>query len=379
MNGGDGRPGSPKAIRNTGWIPAVVAGAAGGAAAAAIGFPVPWLIGALFAGLIISVAFRKRLALPDGCMAFAQVTVGLTVGLSFSLETVAGLGRHLPAVILVLLLTTAASLANGYLLSRWTALDRSSSLLGTIPGAASAMVAAAQSVGADARVVAVLQYVRLLFILIIVPPLLSAWAGAAGLENLVPMQDAAAALGGEPASSRTPAAALGALPRLAALGVAGAFLGSRLRFPSPRVLGPMVLAVAVATAFPGLVAAGLSVPRPAFSAALLIIGVSVGLRFDREILGALRMAAAIEVALLVGLLAASAALAYLLHLATGIDLATAVMGNIPGALEAMVAVSIDLGADAPIVAAMQTTRSISLLCLGPWIVRGLRGMKGKSA
>lgn len=378
MNGADGKAGDP-AQRRLRWLPAMAVGALGGGIAAAIGLPVPWLVGSLISGLITSVYFGRRLSVPGRLLAAAQITIGLTVGLSFSVDTIANVGRAFPAVALVLSATTAASLANGYLLSRWTEISRASGLLGSIPGAASAMVAAADKVGADARTVAVLQYVRLLFILIVVPPLLAAWTHYAGFAHA-----AAAGAGGAtaalsapgapgtlaPETARVPWAIV--IPGLAALGVAGAAIGERLSFPSPYVLGPMVLAVSVGLILPDLVAAGFSVPPPLFASALLVIGTSVGLRFDKDVLGTLKRAVAIYLLLLVALLAVSALLAYLLHLVAGIDLATAVMGNIPGALEGMVGVSMDLGANAAVVAAMQTMRSVGLLCVGPWIVRGLQ-------
>ena len=364
MSDEGGKPGAPAAPYGQ-WLSAAAVGTIGGGTAALIGLPVPWLVGSLISGLITSVFLGRRLSVPAPFLAIAQCAIGLTVGLSFSIDTITSLGRAFPAVILVLTATTAASLANGYLLSKWTEIDRSSGLLGSIPGAASAMVAAADKVGADARAVAVLQYVRLLFILIVVPPLLAAWTDPSQSTAVATMD-----LPVEAATNRAPWFIL--LPGLALLGLAGALLGQRLRFPSPYVLGPMTLSMGLGTLFPDVAAAGFSVPPAIFAAALLVIGTSVGLRFDKEVLGTLRRAVAIQLLLLLGLLGVSAVLAFLLYSITEIDLETAVMGNIPGALEGMIAVSMDLGASAAIVAAMHTMRSVSLLCVGPWIVRGLQ-------
>lgn len=350
------------------WIPAVAVGGAGALVAGVLGLPVPWLIGPLLAGMTTSVLFRRNWSIPQTFLTCAQVVIGLTVGMSFSLDTLVDLGGHLPAVLIVLAVTTALSLANGYLLARWTGIDRASGFLGCVPGAASAMVAAADQVGADARTVAVLQYVRLLFILSLAPAAISAWSewvGHTGAASAPTDQIAASTLPFHPAVLLTV---------LVVIGVAGSLLGTRLHFPSPYVLGPMVLATVFATATD----VSLAVPKPVFSLALAVIGVSVGLRFNADVLKSLRNMVLVQLVLLIGLLALSAGLAYILHATTGIDLVTAVMGNIPGALEGMVAIAVDLGVDVPIVAAMHTLRSFALLCIGPWIVRHLQPRPGRA-
>ena len=347
-------------------------GAAGGAVAALLGLPVPWLIGPMLAGLAVKLRLRWELRVPVLLLSAAQVTVGLAVGLSFSVQTLIDLGVYLPAVLGVLLATTALSLANGYLLARWTGIDPSSGLLGCIPGAASAMVAAADRVGADPRTVAVLQYVRLLLILAVVPAAAAAWAGSPGdgvdwphdgtRGSELLAEEGGAGGQGDGAGWLIQ----GAL--IALMGAGGAYLARRARLASPNVLGPMLAATAAKAAL-GFAPA---LPGPVFNAAVGVIGLSVGLRFDGPTLRALRRVVAVETALLLGLLLGSALLAYGLHLLTGIDVLTAMLGNVPGALEAIVAAAVELGAQVPIVAAMQTVRSVALLCLGPLIVSALR-------
>ncbi len=354
------------------WAPPLIVGAIGGFLGAVFGIPTPWLIGPMVAGLVAAVGFRANYRIPPLAFSIAQVAIGLTVGLSFSIETIHRLGAHLPIVIGVLVTTTGLSLANGYLLARWTGIDRASGLLGCIPGAASAMVASADKVGADALVVAVLQYVRILLILALVPPAISAWARhleAAGW-TLLPTHGGSTqtvpTLITQSVSPETLSPVIGVL-LLVALGWIGAGLGRRLGLPSPYVLGPMMLATATVTVFP-TVESELSVPPPLFNLALTVIGTSVGLRFSGDILKSLRRVVIVELLLLTVLLLLSALLAALMARITGIDLMSAVLGNVPGALEAIVATAVDLQTNAPIVAAMQTMRSLALLCLGPWIV-----------
>lgn len=362
-----------------------IIGAAGGVCAWLIQAPVPWLIGSLGAGLIASVLFRLNLKVPPAAQSGAQITIGLTVGLSFSLETLTSLGVHLPAVLGVLIATTALSLGMGALIARWTSVDRATGFLGTVPGAASAMVAAADQLGADARMVAVLQYVRLLFIIIVAPTAIAAWAdrsspidpvspspifdGVNQLESITPSPDivmpAAETLGGALSEALS---LLGPLALLALVGILGAASAARLKLPSPYVMGPMILATLLTT----LTDWAPSMPPLIFNGALVVLGTWIGLRFNPDTIKSMKQVILVELVLLTGLLSASAALAYLLHIVTGIDLTTAILGNVPGALEAIIATAVDLGADAPTVAAIQTTRSFSLLCIGPVVVRLLQ-------
>ena len=58
----------------------------------------------------------------------------------------------------------AASSLLGYLISRWKVLPGTTAVWGSTPGAASAMVLMADAFGADARLVAFMQYLRVIFV-----------------------------------------------------------------------------------------------------------------------------------------------------------------------------------------------------------------------
>src|SRR5690606_12974522 len=100
---------------------------------------------------------------------------------------------------------------------------------------------------------------------------------------------------------------------LALIGIAGAMIGARLRFPSPFVLGPMAFATLLGLALSQSVRLDAAVPWQAFNASLMMIGASVGLRFNAEILRVLRRAIGMQIALLFALLGVSALFAYALH------------------------------------------------------------------
>lgn len=64
------------------------------------------------------------------------------------------------------------------------------------------------------------------------------------------------------------------------------------------------------------------------------------------------------------------------RLVTGVDPATALLGAVPGAMEAVTAAAYDLGADGALVAAMHLVRFLMVALAGPavatWLARRSR-------
>ena len=73
------------------------------------------------------------------------------------------------AVTLVSLATLAVSLAAGAILARTTTLDRPTAALGMIAGGASGIVGISDDLGGDDRLVAFMQYLRVLVVVLVTP------------------------------------------------------------------------------------------------------------------------------------------------------------------------------------------------------------------
>src|SRR6201987_3377550 len=95
----------------------------------------------------------------------AQSVIGVMLSFSItakSLQTIAANWAPVIALVLAMLVLTTAI---GIVLRRLTDLQPGTALLGTLPGGAGEMIAMSDSLGADARLVTVMQYGRLLAIL----------------------------------------------------------------------------------------------------------------------------------------------------------------------------------------------------------------------
>jgi uncharacterized membrane protein AbrB (regulator of aidB expression) len=86
-------------------------------------------------------------------------------------------------VVLVSVATLAVTIVAGILLARVARLDRPTASLGMVAGGASGIVAMAGDLGADDRLVAFMQYLRVLIITLLTPLLVPLTAGVSLLDG----------------------------------------------------------------------------------------------------------------------------------------------------------------------------------------------------
>lgn len=301
--------------------------------------------------------------LPPVALVLAQGVLGTSAGINLPLEHLWASAGHFPFLLVAAAITVVAGLGNGYVLARWAGVDRPTGMMGLLPGAASGLVVLSEELGASPVVVAVLQSARLLLVSFLAP---------AAVQLLDRMVGTSAAV----LPAAVPALTAAALPPpppgvlwlvLAACVVVGAGLGRWLHVPSPNFLGPFVAAVLAGR----LLAWDLRVPAVLFAAALLCLGLTIGNRFDGATARKLGRILAAETVLVVGFVLFSLGVGCLYHLATGVNLTTAVLGLTPGGMEVMVVTALELKGNAGYVLAMQLIRWLMVLLLGPLAVRWL--------
>jgi uncharacterized protein len=332
------------------WIVlgAVTAGAA--FALAAIGMPSPTLFAALVVGLIAALTRpRGQLQMPGRFFLAAQAVCGVTIGAYLQSEALKALGSAWLPVLIVSALTLALSIGMGWLLARYTALDRPTATLGMIAGGASGIVTMADDLGADDRLVAFMQYLRVLVVVLLTPLTIAAFGAG----------------GGGSAGPGTPAFAH---PRdwLATVLIAptAALVARRIGIPAGMLLGPMLVAGALTLAGVEFV-----VPPALRETAFALIGLQVGLRFTLDTVKLLGRLIVPVLGGVAGLLIGSFLLGLILVATTDVSLRDSYLATTPGGLYAVVAIAFGANADTTFILGVQTVRLLIAVLLAPLAVR----------
>ncbi|HAG84231.1 MAG TPA: hypothetical protein DCL61_24505 [Cyanobacteria bacterium UBA12227] len=318
--------------------------------------PVAWLLTPMLVGITYAMLKGRRQSLPPTFKMVGQVIVGLATATRFSPETLSMATTYALPLLACVFATGSLSMFNGYLLSRWAGIDRTTAFLGFIPGAASSIVVMSEEMGADAIAVALIQYIRVLLVVVILPAVAS-FLFPATLEIPVPATVAI--------TNNLPTLPMGLnLSILAICGTLGIWGGKRLRLPSAGFLGPFLIGLGTLWLLPYR----LQLPQPLFCAGLLLIGLSIGVQFDWQTARKFLKAVLIEIGLVIVLILMCLGIGYEFHLLTNADTVTAILGFTPGGIEAMIATVMQLGGDTGLVMAMQLTRMLSILLIAPWLV-----------
>ncbi len=245
------------------WPALLAATVASGWALDAAGLPSPFLFTALVAGVVAAIAFPGELDLPAPLFTAAQAVTGVVLGAYLETSSLRAAADAWLPVTLISAGTLGICLVAGLALARGARLDRQTAVLGMIAGGASGIVAMARDLGGDDRLVAFMQYLRVL-IVVALTPLIAGFAF--GREHSAAAPSAAALFGDLE----------GWLVTLVVAPV-GALLGQAIRLPAGTLLGPLAIAGTVALSGDRFV-----VPEVLQQAGFIGIGVAVGLRFTPD-------------------------------------------------------------------------------------------------
>lgn len=316
------------------------------------GLPSSYLFAALLVGLAVALTLPARVAVPRGMFVAAQAVTGVALGAFVRSSALNALAHSWLPVALVSAATLGVCIVGGALLARFTALDPPTAQLGSVAGGASGIVAMADDLGADARIVAFTQYLRVLVVVLLTPLFLAV---------LFPGHH----------SGQVTASPLvgGAKDWLLTLGIAGGgvAISSLARMTAGTLLMPMIVAAAVVLAVPG---GEFVVPQVVAQTAFALIGLQVGLRFTMDtvrLLGRLFVPVLMSI---VGLLLACFGLGAILHFTTSnVSMLDAYLATTPGGLFAVLAVAFGAGANTTFILAVQGLRLLVMVLLAPLVVR----------
>ncbi|KKM09917.1 hypothetical protein SY88_16550 [Clostridiales bacterium PH28_bin88] len=150
----------------------LVIAAVGGLVALKLRIPAGAMVGSMVLVAIAQGSGMPLGSLPSWTRVVIQILLGAMIGLSFTPQVVHELKQiALPAVVLVITLLTTG-IITGLVISRISKLDVVTSLFSTAPGGMTDMVLISSVLGADAPKVAALHLIRIVGVLLVMPPLL---------------------------------------------------------------------------------------------------------------------------------------------------------------------------------------------------------------
>lgn len=312
--------------------------------------PAALMLGPLLAGIIVASSGGKvRFPLPP--FVLAQGVVGCLIASMVPLSIVDDVLRHWVLFTVGVVLVVAISSVLGWSMTRLRLMPGMTALWGTSAGAASVMTIMAEHYDADPRLVAFMQYLRVVLVAVVA-------ALVARLFGVSPVHSPATIVW-------FPTVAWLPLAETVALAVIGPVIARWLRIPAGAFLVPLVLGI-VLTHF-GLIR--IELPTWLLAASYAFVGWNIGLRFTRPLLfHALKMLPIIFGATLV-LIALCGGVAVVMVWGAGVDPLTAYLATSPGGSDSIAIIAASTNVDVSFVMAMQTVRMIAVLFLAPVLTK----------
>ncbi|MCV3207105.1 AbrB family transcriptional regulator [Mesorhizobium sp. YC-39] len=313
--------------------------------------PAALLIGPMLAAILAGTN-GATVRVPRLLFGSAQAIVGCLVASSISADIFAVFYQEWPLFLGVVMATVAASSLLGWLISRWRILPGTTAVWGSSPGAATAMVLMAGAFGADQRLVAFMQYLRVIFVSMTAALIARMWVDTSGIE-IPPI------VWFPPIDPQAFAATI-------CIALVGGLMGKLFRLPSPFFLGTFI--------FGAVIHLGLGVPMQLpnwlLAVSYAMVGWSIGLNFTRPILRHATRALPQIVGSIIALIAFCGGLGFMISHLLGVDPLTAYLATSPGGMDSVAIIAAAAqNVDISFVMALQSARFLVVLLVGPSVAR----------
>ncbi|OYX42214.1 MAG: hypothetical protein B7Z02_12940 [Rhodobacterales bacterium 32-67-9] len=306
-----------------------VAGTAGGLVAQALHLPLPMLLGSLLAVGAAAIGGLRPLGhLPQAPQKFRMIfvpVIGVAIGGAARPEILAEAPHWVPSLLALCVFIPLVHYLGYRAITATGRTDAVTAFYGSAPGGLVETVQLGEEAGADVQMLAMLQFLRLILTIVLVP-LAFTW-----MEGHAVGSAGGAAVAGH-ALGPTDVAILGVAA------VLGAIIGLKLKLPAGHVLGPILLSAAAHMA--GWTEA--VPPRWMLAAAQIVIGTSLGVRFAGMPKG--RILEAFQLALMNGVISigGAAAIAFVIAPVTQEPARAVFLAYAPGGLVEMGLIALSL-------------------------------------
>jgi membrane AbrB-like protein len=316
-----------------------------------IAIPAAPLLGSMLAAALLAIR-GAEMKIPFPAFALAQATIGCMIARGIPPTFFGSLLHSWPVFLGGTLWAMIAAAVMGGLLTRLRILPGTSAIWGSSPGAASAMIVIAEHYGADIRLVAFMQYLRLACVALAASLVAHASGAASGIVR--------------PGAAWLEAPAWPAFPLTLALIAACIGMAKLFRLSG----GPLLLSMSLGILLNALGWLHPELPPWFLAACFTIMGWTIGLRFTRRLLLPLLHSLPWILGTIVLLMIFCALFGGLLVAAAGMDPLTAYLATCPGGLDTVAIIAASTPTvDTPFVMTMQTARMLLVICTGPRLAR----------
>ncbi|TDR56506.1 hypothetical protein DFP85_10318 [Halomonas ventosae] len=314
--------------------------------------PLPWLLGAMIATTAASLA-GVPLKPPRKGRKGVLVVIGVMLGSAFTPDMTGEAALWSVSLVIMLIATAVMMAFSVWFSCRVAGHSWETALYSGVPGGVSTVTVMALSSGADLRIIGITHAVRILVLLVAIPPVLQ-FIGHVDIGSATPTLSQWLWM---PTAADT--------AWLVAAGLGGMWLGKRLSLPSPLLFGPALASAALHLT--GLTHA--AVPPVIMALAQVIIGISVGGRFAGTRLAEVGYALLMAVIQALVLLVLAILAAWVGHVLTGYSAAAALLAYMPGGAPELSLVALSLGIDPAFVTTHHLLRISLLVLLLPLLLR----------
>lgn len=345
--------------RVTTWLALIVLAALLVALLRAVDMPAAFLLGPMVAAIIVAVS-GARARLPRFFIIAAQAILGCLIAAAINSELIKVIAAHWEIFIGFSLATIFITAALGVCVTRGGWLPGTTAIWGLSPGAASAMVLLADEYGADKRMVAMMQYSRIVLVAL-AAILLAKAVGHPSLPSHVPAA-------GSLASHWLTFPPLLSFIEMLALAASGIAIAIYFGKASAALFIPAFAGAALQAA--GVI--HVTVPPLLATLAFCCVGVYVGLSFTRDVLvHSLRSLPTMLLAILAMILLCGLLSLLLGILLPGTDPLTAYLAMSPGGIDAAVIIASQASVSLPLILASQFVRLLFVIAGAPALAKWL--------
>lgn len=301
--------------------------------------PVPWMLGPMFALILLQFFYKKEIRWPAQLRDFGLVVLGLAVGGQFDLALFNRLGILLIYMFLINITLIAGTFGVAFLLSRWSKQPLKTMILSTLPGGVGQIVTfAEEEKEVDLASITYFHMIRLFFVVTIVPFIVASHTGQKPeiTGNLTPV-----------------------LFLLTAIAWGCSLVVKQFKMPAATFTTPVVLMI-ILSFFPVSLPA---VPAPFMKIAQLCIGTHIGLLLKPHMLKLPVRQLVAGIFSSIALLVLTFGLSLLLMILLGYSFTTSFLSTAPGGLDQMVLLAEAAGADVSVVTVYQIFRLLFIFLI----------------